>query len=130
MERNRWSCARWTRVTDGGTRVKSVLSDKLDNLANVDRKQQSMKQNNRIELSRSAIHDEQNVACDSKSAQRQYGIHAKGREHGKRCQKSHVIDPRHGEIILADPGLRSRSVRWSLFCLQRFVAASCVLTVG
>jgi hypothetical protein len=100
----------------GDTRVKSVLSDQLDNLANVDRKQQGVKQKNRIELSSSrAIHDEQNVACDSKSAQRQYGIHAKGREHGKRCQKSHVIDPRHGEIILADPGLRSRGVRWSLF---------------
>jgi hypothetical protein len=93
MDRNRRSCSRWTRATDGGTRVKSVFSDKLDNLANVDRKQQSMKQKNRIELSRSAIHDKQNVACDSKSAQRQYGIHAKGREYGKRCQKSHVIDP-------------------------------------
>ncbi|MGA8802388.1 MAG: hypothetical protein WCC80_03450 [Pseudolabrys sp.] len=110
--------------------IESVLSDELENFANVDRKQHSVKQKHRIELCRQAIHDEQDIACDSKSAQRQYGIHAKGREHGKRCQKSHVIDPRHGEIILADPGLRSRSVRWSLFCLQRFVAASCVLTVG
>jgi hypothetical protein len=99
----------------GDTRVKSVLSDQLDNLANVDRKQQSMKQKNRIELSSRAIHDEQNVACDSKSAQRQYGIHAKGREYGKRRQKSHVIDPRHEEIILADPGFGGRGVRWSLF---------------
>jgi hypothetical protein len=77
------------------TPIESVLSDELDNFANVDRKQQSMKQKHRIELSRNAIPDEQDIACDSKSAQRQYRIHAKGRENGERCQKSQVIDPRH-----------------------------------
>jgi hypothetical protein len=77
------------------TPIESVLSDDLDNFANVDRKQHSVKQKHRIELCRKAIHDEQDIACDSKPAQRQYGIHAKGRENGKRCQKSHVIDPRH-----------------------------------
>ena len=83
------------RAQQVATPIESVLSDELDNFANVDRKQQSMKQKYRIELSRTAIDDEQDIACDSKSAQRQYRIHAKGRENGKRCQKSHVIDPRH-----------------------------------
>jgi hypothetical protein len=79
------------------TVIESVLSDKLDNFANVDWKQHSMKQKHRIELARNATHDEQDIACDSKPTQRQYRIHAKGRENGKRCQKSHVINPRHGE---------------------------------
>jgi hypothetical protein len=88
------------------TPLESVLPDALDNFANVDRKQHSMKHKHRIELFSNGIHDKQDIACDSKPAQRQYGIHAKGRENGKRCQKSHVIDPRHWGDFLADPMCR------------------------
>jgi hypothetical protein len=45
--------------------IESVLSDELENFANVDRKQHSVKQKHRIELCRKAIHDEQDIACDT-----------------------------------------------------------------
>src|ERR1700745_4021210 len=83
------------------SRSHSHSQPELDDLDDVDRKQHGMKQKHGIKVSRDAIQDEQDIACDSKAAQRHDGIHAKSRKHGQRCQISYKIDPGHWAILAA-----------------------------